>query len=105
MFVTGNLQFFINNFSLIVHKLAQIEQAARDRQDRSEGRISDGLGKVQSRLKEAARSGLKQFVRNGLKQPAMNELKQPVRSGLKQLVLTPPKPGHARFTQPSRTLS
>lgn len=44
MFVTGNLQFFINNFSLIVHKLAQIEQAARDRQDRSEGRISEGLG-------------------------------------------------------------
>lgn len=54
MFVTGNLQFFINNFSLIVHKLAQIEQAARDRQDRSEERISDGLGFSQERT-EAAR--------------------------------------------------
>lgn len=49
MFVTGNLQFFINNFSLIVHKLAQIEQAARDRQDRSEERISDGFKTSQER--------------------------------------------------------
>lgn len=50
MFVTGNLQFFINNFSLIVHKLAQIEQAVRDRQDRSEERISDGLEIKQERI-------------------------------------------------------